>query len=148
MDTKASLPEYPLRERAAPPREPFFRRILPFLSRRFWVIASTWIVTGLLINALLHMPGAGYSAAATILLSPRGDATPVDVDEPAAARAVDVQRIGRPIAIGVRHAAGEHARGFGVEARGAGCALLVEGDDVLLFGAFWHGQIPAGWIEK
>jgi len=85
MQTKESLPEYPLRVRTSPPREPFFRRVLPFLSRRRWTIIVTWLLSALLIDGLLHLPKTGFTAAAAILLTPpnasEDAAAPTTVDE-------------------------------------------------------------------
>lgn len=97
METRSSSPEYPLRVRAAPPREPVYRRILPFLSRRWWTILIAWLVAGLLIDGLLNLPKTGYSATATILILPPD----ADFAEPGAQQPADAQLIWketRPIA--------------------------------------------------
>ncbi len=82
MQTKASLPEYPLRVRASAPREPLFRLVLPFLNRRRWTIIVAWLLSALVIDGLLHLPKTGFAATSSILLSPP-DSDPAAVAPPA-----------------------------------------------------------------
>jgi Mrp family chromosome partitioning ATPase len=96
MDTKAASPEYPLRVREALPREPIFRKILPFISRRFWTLLIAWLAAGVMIDILLHMPKTGFAASTTLLMVPP-DSTSATSPEPPSVEEAAIWRETRPL---------------------------------------------------
>lgn len=84
METKAASPEYPLRVREAVPREPLLRKILPFLSRRFWTILIASLAAAFIIDVLLHVPKTGFSASTTLLIVPPESSADPSLEPPSA----------------------------------------------------------------
>lgn len=97
MESNAASPEYPLRVREAAQREPFFRRILPFLSRRFWTILIAWLAAALLIDGLLHLHKTGFSASTTLLIVPPESSGADPSLEPPSADEGEIWRQTRPL---------------------------------------------------
>jgi Mrp family chromosome partitioning ATPase len=82
MESNSASPEYPLRVRESVPREPVLRKILPFISRRFWTILIAAFAVALAIDGLLHLQKTGFSASTTLLIDPASSSAGPSLETP------------------------------------------------------------------